>query len=240
MPAADGTVLSVAGLTKEHGTGPVRVHALRGVDLDVAPGEFVALTGASGSGKSTLLHLAAGLDRPTAGTVRLGGIDLARLGDDQRTLLRRQRVGLVFQSFHLLDMLSAEENVALPLAICGRAGAEARRRAARALDLVGLARRGRHRPHELSGGEQQRVAIARALVNDPLLLLADEPTGSLDSVQGARIIELLRGLADERRQTLLLVTHDTGHAALADRVVTLRDGRVVNGRARMRPGCEAA
>jgi putative ABC transport system ATP-binding protein len=228
-------ILSVRSLTKEHGSGPARVRALRGVDLDVAPGEFVAVTGASGSGKSTLLHLAAGLDRPTGGSVRLGGIDLACLEDDQRTLLRRHRVGLIFQAFHLIDMLTAEENVALPLAINGRPGREAARCAARALDRVGLGGRRRHRPHELSGGEQQRVAVARALVTEPLLLLADEPTGNLDSVQGGRIIELLRGLADERRQTLLMVTHDAAHAALADRVVTLHDGRLMGAAARPHP-----
>jgi predicted ABC-type transport system involved in lysophospholipase L1 biosynthesis ATPase subunit len=229
VPALDA-ILSVKGLTKEHGTGAARVQALRGVDLEVRPEEFVAVTGASGSGKSTLLHLAAGLDRPTAGSIRVAGIDLAGLGDDERTILRRRCIGLVFQSFHLLDMLSAEENVALPLAICGRCGAEARRQAVRALERVGLGQRRWHRPHELSGGEQQRVAIARALANDPLLLLADEPTGSLDSVQGTRIIDLLRGLADERRQTLLLVTHDAAHARLADRALTLQDGRFREGR----------
>jgi putative ABC transport system ATP-binding protein len=229
LPTAADAILSIRGLTKEHGAGPARVRALRGVDLDVAPGEFVAVMGTSGSGKSTLLHLAAGLDRPTGGSVRLGGIDLACLEDDQRTLLRRQRIGLIFQSFHLLDMLTAEENVALPLAIGGRPAAEAARRAARALEHVGLGPRRRHRPHQMSGGEQQRVAIARALVTDPLLLLADEPTGNLDSCQGGRIIALLRGLADERRQTLLMVTHDAAHAALADRIIVLQDGRVVEG-----------
>jgi putative ABC transport system ATP-binding protein len=227
VAAAGDAILSVKGLTKEHGCGPARVQALRGIDLEVSPGEFVAVMGASGSGKSTLLHLIAGLDRPSGGSIRLGGIDLACLEDDQRTLLRRQRIGLIFQSFHLLDMLTAEENVALPLAIAGRPGAEARRRASQALDLVGLGPRGRHRPHELSGGEQQRVAIARALVTGPLLLLADEPTGNLDSVQGSKIIALLRGLADEHRQTLLMVTHDASHASLADRIVTLQDGLVV-------------
>jgi putative ABC transport system ATP-binding protein len=226
VPSASDVILHVRGLTKEHGSGPARVCALRGIDLDVVPGEFVAVTGASGSGKSTLLHLAAGLDRPTAGSVCLAGLDLACLNDDRRTLLRRHRVGLIFQSFHLLDMLTAEENVALPLSICGRPGAETRRRVLEALDWVGLGHRRGHRPHELSGGEQQRVAIARALVNEPLLLLADEPTGSLDSIQGGKIIALLRGLVDEHRQTLLLVTHDAGHAALADRVITLQDGRL--------------
>jgi putative ABC transport system ATP-binding protein len=219
-------VLTVEGLTKHYGSGSGRVEALRGIDLALAPGEFVAVMGSSGSGKSTLLHLLAGLDRPTAGRIRLGVIDLATLTDDERTLLRRDRIGLVFQSFQLLDMLTAEENVALPLTIAGRPAAEARRRAAAALDAVNLAQRRRHRPYELSGGEQQRVAIARALVIDPPVLLADEPTGNLDSIQAARTITLLRRLVDERGHALLLVTHDPGHAGLADRVLRLRDGRL--------------
>jgi putative ABC transport system ATP-binding protein len=184
--------------------------------------------GSSGSGKSTLLHLLAGLDQPCDGQILLEGADLALLNDDARTLLRRQRIGLIFQSFHLLDTLTAEENVALPLAIGGCPPAQARQRAAQALQRVGLDRRGKHRPHELSGGEQQRVAIARALVIDPLILLADEPTGNLDSVQGCKIIALLRRLVDEHRHTVLMVTHDIGHAALADRVVFLRDGRIID------------
>jgi putative ABC transport system ATP-binding protein len=224
---AANVILAVRGLRKHHGVGAARVEALRGLDLSLAAGEFVAVMGSSGSGKSTLLHLLAGLDRPTAGDIRLGDTDLATLNDRERTLLRRHRLGLIFQSFHLLDMLTAEENVALPLAIRGVAAGEAQLRAGRLLDRVGLAHRRRHRPHELSGGEQQRVAIARALVIEPVLLLADEPTGNLDSVQGGRIIALLRQLVDERGQTLLMVTHDAAHAALADRTLWLRDGRIV-------------
>jgi putative ABC transport system ATP-binding protein len=227
VAAVDSAVLVVDRLTKVYGSGETCVEALRGIDLTLRQGEFVAVMGPSGSGKSTLLHLLAALDRPSGGTLRLGGIDLAPLGEDERTLLRRRQIGLMFQSFHLLDTLTAEENVALPLAISGSSAAEARRRAAQVLGCVGLAPRRRHRPHELSGGEQQRVAIARALVIDPLLLLADEPTGNLDSVQGGKIMALLRQLVDERRQTLLMVTHDANHATLADRIIHLRDGRVI-------------
>jgi putative ABC transport system ATP-binding protein len=225
--SSSAVILTAQALTKHFGSGPARVEALRGIDLALAPGEFVAVTGSSGSGKSTLLHLLAGLDRPTSGRVCLGGTDLGTLTDDGRALLRRQHIGLVFQSFQLLDMLTAEENVALPLAIAGCRGRQARARAAAALDVVGLAHRVGHRPHELSGGEQQRVAIARALVSGAPILLADEPTGNLDSVQGARTISLLRHLVDERRHTLLLVTHDCGHAARADRILRLHDGRLV-------------
>jgi putative ABC transport system ATP-binding protein len=219
-------VLTAQALTKQYGSGPGRVEALRGIDLALASGEFVAVMGSSGSGKSTLLHLLAGLDRPTGGRVWLGGIDLGTLTEDGRALLRRQHIGLIFQSFQLLDTLTAEENVALPLAISGCRGRQLRVRAAEALDVVGLAHRAGHRPHELSGGEQQRVAIARALVTDPPILLADEPTGNLDSVHGTRIIALLRRLVDERRHALLLVTHDPGHAGLADRILRLHDGRL--------------
>jgi putative ABC transport system ATP-binding protein len=226
VPGADSAILVVAGLTKFHGSGATRVEALRGIDLTIGHGEFVAVMGASGSGKSSLLHLLAGLDQPTCGAVRVGNVDLALLGEDERALLRRRQIGLIFQSFQLLDTLSAEENVALPLAIGGVAAKEARQRAAQMLDSVGLAHRRQHRPQQLSGGEQQRVAIARALVIEPLLVLADEPTGNLDSVQGERIMALLRKLVEERRQTLLMVTHDANHAALADRIVYLRDGRV--------------
>jgi putative ABC transport system ATP-binding protein len=228
MSGADA-VLVVRGLTKAYGTGPARVEALRGLDLTLRRGEFVAITGASGSGKSTLLHLIAGLDEPSAGTILLNGTDVAVLGDDRRTRLRRRRIGLVFQAFHLLDTLSAEENVALPLAIAGRRPREARRRAAAALAAVGMSHRRRHRPAQLSGGEQQRVAVARALVIEPVLLLADEPTGNLDSGAGAALMAALRRLTDERGLALLLVTHDATHAAAADRTVRMCDGRLDEG-----------
>lgn len=226
----DNAVLVVAGLTKAYGTAASRVEALRGIDLTLRRGEFVAVMGPSGSGKSSLLHLLAGLDQPTGGSIRIGGVDLALMSEDERALLRRRQIGLMFQSFQLLDTLTAEENVALPLAIGGCSANEASQRAARLLGSVGLAHRRRHRPHELSGGEQQRVAIARALVIEPLLLLADEPTGNLDSVQGDKIMALLRHFVEEQRQTLLMVTHDPSHAARADRIIYLRDGRIaVNG-----------
>jgi putative ABC transport system ATP-binding protein len=207
MSKADA-VLVVRRLTKAFGSGPARVEALRGLNLTLSCGEFVAVAGASGSGKSTLLQLIAGLDEPSAGLIRLGGTDVTTLDDDLRTRLRRRRVGLIFQAFQLLDKLSAEENVVLPLAIAGRGPREARRRAKAALAAVGMSHRRCHRPPQLSGGEQQRVAIARALVIDPVLLLADEPTGNLDSAGGTAVIGLLRRLTEERGLTLLLVTHD--------------------------------
>jgi putative ABC transport system ATP-binding protein len=226
--SADKTpAVEVRGLTKVFGAAETRVEALRGIDLEVARGEFVAVMGPSGSGKSTLLHLIAGLDAPTAGSVRLGGELLDGRDDDRLTLLRRKQIGFIFQAFNLLDVLSAEENVALPLLIGGAAEAEAQRRAAAALERVGMAPRRRHLPGQLSGGEQQRVAIARAVVTAPLLLLADEPTGNLDSATGDQVMDLLRHVADEQKQTIFMVTHDARHAAMADRLVRLRDGRVV-------------
>jgi putative ABC transport system ATP-binding protein len=227
----DTPAVEVRGLTKVFGTGEARVEALRGIDLSVERGRFVAVMGPSGSGKSTLLHLLGGLDAPTAGTVRVGDTDLSALDDDRLTLLRRRRLGFIFQTSNLLDVLTAEENVALPLLIDGVGEAEAQRRAGVALGLVGVAQRRGHLPGRLSGGEQQRVAIARALVGRPLLLLADEPTGNLDSAAGDQVMALLRRLVDEQGQTVLMVTHAARHAALANRVVQLRDGRVVDDQA---------
>jgi len=221
--------VEVRGLRKVFGQDQTRVEALRGVDLSVAPGEFVAVMGRSGSGKSTLLHLVGGLDRPSEGTVLVGGQDLAALDDDRLTLLRRRRIGFVFQFFNLLPILSAAENVALPLVIDGIPEAEAAERARAALAAVGLEARAEHRPGALSGGEQQRVAIARALVTEPLLVLADEPTGNLDSATGDQVMALLRRLADQRGQTVLMVTHDARQAAVADRLVRLEDGQVAAG-----------
>jgi putative ABC transport system ATP-binding protein len=219
------TAVEVRDVTKVFGAGEARVQALAGLNLRVAHGEFVAVMGPSGSGKSTLLHLIGALDLPTSGTIRVGADDLGALDDDRLTLLRRRRIGFVFQAFNLLDVLTAEENVALPLELDGQA--DALSRAVEALSLVGLAPRRAHLPSQLSGGEQQRVAIARALVLNPLLLLADEPTGNLDSSHGDQVMALLRRLADEQGQTIVMVTHNASHAALADRLIRLRDGRIV-------------
>ncbi len=226
--SAEAPAVEVCGLTKVFDAGEARVEALRGIDLAVPRGEFVSVMGPSGSGKSTLLHLVGGLDLPTGGSVKVDGTDLASLRDDALTLLRRRRIGFVFQAFNLIDTLTAEENVALPLLIDGVAEDEAHGRAAEALRQVGVGHRRAHWPGKLSGGEQQRVAVARALVTNPLLLLADEPTGNLDSASGDQVLALLRRLADERGQTILMVTHDNRQASRADRLVRLRDGRVVD------------
>jgi putative ABC transport system ATP-binding protein len=200
---------------------------LDGVSLDVKAGEVCAITGPSGSGKSTLVGLLAGLDRPTAGTIVVAGVDLGKLDQDALARFRRETLGYVFQSFHLIPTLTAAENVAVPLEIAGAADASARVRDL--LAEVGLADRAHHYPVQLSGGEQQRVALARAVALGPKLLLADEPTGNLDSATGAQIIELLLALNRERGSTLVLVTHDPALARHAGRVVGLRDGRIVNG-----------
>jgi putative ABC transport system ATP-binding protein len=220
------TVLEARALTKTYGSEELRVEALRGVDLKVEKGDLLAIMGPSGSGKSTMLHLLGGVDSPSSGQVLLEGIDLATLSDDQRTIIRRQRIGFIFQSFNLLPTLTAEENVSLPLELDGVSTSEARRRARAALELVGVAHRRTHLPSTLSGGEQQRVAIARALVIEPALVLADEPTGNLDSANGRQVTALLRRLSSERHQTIVMVTHDHNVAAQADRLVCLRDGLV--------------
>jgi len=202
---------------------------LDGITLDVATGELLAITGPSGSGKSTLLGLVAGLDRPSSGSIVVGGVDITRLDEDALARFRRETLGYVFQSYHLIPTLTAVENVAVPLEIAGAPNALARARAL--LDDVGLGDRAYHYPVQLSGGEQQRAALARAVALDPGLLLADEPTGNLDSATGTRIIELLLELRRQRGATLVLVTHDDALARHADRVVVLRDGRVKNGAA---------
>lgn len=222
----DLPALRFDAVEKEFPLGEGRVRALAGLTLDIARGSFTAIVGRSGSGKSTLLHLAAGIDRPTAGEVLLEGQPLSRLTEDQLTVLRRERVGIVYQFFHLLPTLDVRENVALPLLLEGRPEREALARADALLAQVDLVARARARPHMLSGGELQRAAVARALVHEPALVLADEPTGNLDTRAAANVIELLAALARAHRATLVLVTHSLEAAAAADRIVTLSDGRV--------------
>jgi putative ABC transport system ATP-binding protein len=225
-PPTGAAAVALDGLRKTHGRGEGAVRALDGVSLAFAPGSFTAIMGASGSGKTTLLQCAAGLARPDAGSVRIGGTELAGLGERRLARLRRRKVGFVFQSFNLLPSLTAEQNVLLPLRL---AGERPRRRAAReALAAVGLGDRARHLPAQLSGGQQQRVAIARALLAEPEVVFADEPTGALDTRSAREALRLLRALADERGSTLVMVTHDPLAAAVADRVVFLTDGRVVD------------
>lgn len=220
------TVVRAVGLSRRYRMGDTFVDALRGVDLTISREEFVALVGPSGSGKSTVLNLIGGLDRPTSGEVWINDTELS--ASDERTLTRhrRQHVGFVFQTFNLLPRLTAEENVAMPVLFSGVGERERRERAQALLERVGLGARLAHRPTQLSGGEQQRVAIARALVGEPTIVLADEPTGNLDTVIGAEIMALLKELNRDRGLTVLVVTHDPEVAAFADRIVKLRDGRV--------------
>lgn len=220
-------LVELTSVRKRYGKGAAAVEALRGVDLAVEEGEFVAVLGRSGSGKSTLMNLVAGLDRADEGAVCVAGEDLGRLPGPALARHRGRRIGIVFQSFHLLPGRSALENVEMPLKIDGVPRAERRRRAAETLDRVGLAPRATHRPAELSGGEQQRVAVARALVRDPALLLCDEPTGNLDSATADEVSSLLSRIHREMGRTVLLITHERDLAdRLADRIVTLADGRV--------------
>jgi putative ABC transport system ATP-binding protein len=223
--SANGAVVAATGLTRRYGEGEAAVDALQGVSLTVKTGELVAVMGPSGSGKSTLMHLLAALDKPTAGSVSIAGTDVGRLSDRDVTLLRRKHIGFVFQFFNLLPMLSAEENVLLPLSIAGDKPDPAFFE--NLLERVGLTDRRSHRPSELSGGQQQRVAIARALVSKPTVVFADEPTGNLDSQTSAGILELLRSSAEELGQTMVMVTHDAHAAEIADRVLFLADGRIV-------------
>ncbi len=210
-----------SGLVKTYHQGEDEIRALRGVDLEIGAGEFVAITGASGSGKSTLLHILGALDRPDSGEVTLEGRLLSRMSDEDLALLRRRRLGFVLQFFNLLPTLNARENAAFPLLLDG--SRDALERADESLSILGLGHRLDHRPSQLSGGEQQRVALARALVTRPAVVMADEPTGNLDSVTGEEILRLLRRTADDG-QTIVMVTHDERSAAFADRVVRLRDG----------------
>ena len=217
--------VAARALTRRFGEGSTAVDALRGVDLDARAGELVAVMGPSGSGKSTLMHLLAGLDKPTSGTVTIAGTELSALGDGALTRLRREHIGFIFQFFNLLPMLDAEENMVLPLSIAGERPEEAW--VDELLSKVGLAARRSHRPSELSGGEQQRVAIARALITRPTILLADEPTGNLDSKTGGEILELMRESVDAYGQTTVMVTHDPRAASIADRILFIADGLIV-------------
>jgi putative ABC transport system ATP-binding protein len=213
-------IVEASGLTKSYG----RVEAVRGVTLAVEEGDFVTIMGPSGSGKTTLLQLLGALERPSTGTVRLGGEAVDGYSDAKLSAFRRRKLGFVFQFFHLLPTLTAEENVLLPLLLDGRGGSKARDRARALLAEMGLADRAEHRPHQLSGGEMQRVAIARALAAEPIVLFADEPTGNLDSKTGAGVLELLARLSRERKQTCVMVTHDPKAARVGERLVLLRDG----------------
>jgi putative ABC transport system ATP-binding protein len=222
---SNGTVVSATRLTRTYGEGDTAVQALRGVSLDVARGKLTAVMGPSGSGKSTLMHLLAGLDRPTSGEVSIAGQSISELGDNELTKLRREHIGFVFQFFNLLPMLTAEENVLLPLTIAGEKPDE--KWFEGLLAKTGLTDRRKHRPSELSGGQQQRVAIARALVSKPTVVFADEPTGNLDSKTSGEILELMRDSVDSFGQTTVMVTHEARAAAIADRILFLDDGEIV-------------
>jgi putative ABC transport system ATP-binding protein len=219
-------ILEAHDLVKRYALGDGSVDALRGVSLSVAKGEFVAIMGSSGSGKSTMLHLLGGLDRPSEGTVLIDGINISQLNDEEATLTRREKTGFVFQFFNLISLLNVAENVALPFLIAGDSLAAHRERVDALLDLVGLSDKAKHRPDQLSAGEQQRVALARALANEPAILLADEPTGNLDFVTGTEILDLIWDSCDRLGQTIVLVTHDARAAAYADRVLVVRDGTI--------------
>jgi putative ABC transport system ATP-binding protein len=219
-------VLVASGLSKIYGDGPTQVNALADVNLVVPPGSLTVVTGRSGSGKTTLLNLLGGLDEPTAGEVRLDDVEISGLSDDERADVRRHKIGFIFQAFGLLPMLTAAENVEVPLRLARADPAERLERANTLLNLVGLGARGGHRPHELSGGEQQRVAIARALANRPRLILADEPTGQLDSRTGADIVRVIAALIESEGIAALVASHDPAPLAYADQVLALSDGRL--------------
>ena len=223
---ADRRIVAAVDLDRSYRVAGETIHALRGVNIGVHPGQFVAVIGRSGSGKTTLLNLLAGLDMPSGGQVIFEGRDLASMNDAQRTELRRSRLGFVFQSFGLLPLLSAFENVELPLRITGVGSGERRRRTEEALEVVGLVARSRHRPYELSGGEQQRVAIARAIVHEPTLILADEPTGELDSVNARAIFGVFKEMSRDRGISVVAATHDSTLLSMADQVMRINDGKL--------------
>jgi putative ABC transport system ATP-binding protein len=229
LPAGPGVgsqaIVVARELTRRYGEGDIAVDALAGVSVEFSPARFAAIMGPSGSGKSTLMHILAGLDRPTSGTVTLDGIELGALDDKALTLLRREKVGFIFQTFNLLPILDARENILLPLSIAGRSVDQAW--FDQLIDAVGIRDRLHHRPAQLSGGQQQRVAVARALVSRPAVVFADEPTGNLDSGASGEVLELLRRAVDDLGQTVVMVTHDAHAAAHADRLIVLADGRIV-------------
>jgi putative ABC transport system ATP-binding protein len=221
-----GAIVQAHDLCRRYGEGDVAVDALAGVSVDFPTGRFAAIMGPSGSGKSTLMHVLAGLDRPTSGTVRLADVELTSLGDRELTGLRRERIGFIFQTFNLLPVLSAEENILLPLSIAGHK--PDREWFDRLVDTVGIRDRLTHRPAEMSGGQQQRVAVARALISRPAVVFADEPSGNLDSKASNDVLELLRQAVDDFSQTVVMVTHDAHAASFADRLLVLADGRIVH------------
>jgi putative ABC transport system ATP-binding protein len=225
-PMTGSPIVATTDLRRRYGEGPAAVDALAGVSVEIRRGEYTAIMGASGSGKSTLMHLMAGLDTPTAGTVTLDGVQLDELDDRRLTELRRDKVGFVFQAFNLLPVLTAEENLVLPLTIAGRKPDPEWLESL--VQTVGLGDRRTHRPSELSGGQQQRVAVARALVSKPAVVFADEPTGNLDSAASTEVLALLRRAVDDFEQTVVMVTHDPAAAAYADRLIVLADGRVAS------------
>ncbi len=231
MDASNGqnhgeSIVEAVDLRKRYGEGEAAVDALAGVSVGFPAGRFAAIMGPSGSGKSTLMHLLAGLDRPTSGVVRIAGIDLTALDDRALTQLRRDRVGFIFQTFNLLPVLSAQENIVLPLTIAGRKPDQ--EWLDRLIDTVGIRDRLTHRPAELSGGQQQRVAVARALISKPSVVFADEPSGNLDSKSSGDVLELLRNAVDDFGQTVVMVTHDAHAASFADRMLVLADGQIVH------------
>ena len=230
---AEVPLVTFGRVTRVYGEGGGQVRALAGVDLSIRQGEFIAIMGPSGSGKSTAMNIIGCLDRPSAGSFRFSGVEVNGLSRDQRALLRRNFIGFVFQGFNLLNRTTAIENVELPLIYRGLPRAERRERALRALHLVGLQGRENHTPGELSGGQQQRVAIARAIVTDPLLLLADEPTGNLDTARSREIMELITSLNEERGLTVIMVTHEADMAAYAHRVIRFTDGLIASDEAKV-------
>jgi putative ABC transport system ATP-binding protein len=235
---ANGAVVVARDVARRYGEGDTAVDALRGVSLDVQRGQLTTVMGPSGSGKSTLMHILAGLDKPTDGSVAIDGTEITDLDDTDLTKLRREHIGFIFQFFNLLPMLSAEENITLPLTIAGEK--VDREWLEQLIESVGLKDRRTHRPSELSGGQQQRVAIARALISKPTVVFADEPTGNLDSKTGGEILELLRQAVQDRGQTTVMVTHDPRSASIADRILFLADGNIVKELPRSDPGAVVA